>query len=545
MNEFQPICFLCHNPLTNPLKTTCQHIFCSKCLLDWLKVNLTCPCDCGILFTNHLTRVQNFNTVLNYLHFRCPNYKNGCSLLLQKKDLKHHLRNECKFPRNISMNSQTPTSKTTNLMDQMSFFKSFFVSFIEKFQINNFFQPQIDVINEFLNLLVFMENMRVSQLNFMNILENIIKKDSKEEFNNIKQKLEIIDLKPLNSHLLLISEKIQIYIENSRLLSENCKEKTKNDDKNFNNNFNEKELFDLEKKRKTPAKTGFLTSERDKENFFLKKKKIKAELPKNLSPNKKDFQNISKINSKTSLKHKDKEKSFEKAKKGVLVQQNRLLKITNSNRGVNSELSSSKDEKSKSSDRNILSGSQHYLLNPHPKKNKEKTKGSISIKQNTPVRKTFIDLTAKNFQDSPYNHSQKSKKSSILYERNSNRFINSQCSFKNTTSSSSASSKVFYFFEFFYCKIRKSEKNGLKKITPNKICINKEQKTADATNAEQKNQNLYVPFESLQKNFTNSQRNNNNTINNNNNSNATCPSFLMPTHITSIMGDFSNIFIYF
>lgn len=454
MNEFQPICFLCHNPLTNPLKTTCQHIFCSNCLLDWLKVNLTCPCDCGILFTNHLTRVQNFNTVSNYLHFRCPNYKNGCPMLLQRKDLKHHLRNECKFPRNISMNSQTPTSKTTNLMDQMSFFKSFFVNFLEKFQINNFIQPQIDVINEFLNLLVFMENMRISQLNFMSLFENTLKKESKDEFNTIKQKLETIDFKPLNSHLLLISEKIQIYIENSKLLSENCKEKTKADNKNINN-FNEKELFSLEKKGKTITKTGFLTSERDKENFFLKKKKIKAEVPKNVSPKK----DLAKMSSKASLKQKDKEKSFEKAKKGVLMQQNRLLKITNSHRGVNSELSSSKDEKSKSSERNnMLSGSQHYLLNPYAKKSNEKQKGNTSLKQNTPVRKTFIDLTSKNFPDSPYNRSQKSKKSSVFYERNSNRFINSQCSFKNTTSSSSNSSKVFYFSCFFLIKFVSQKK---------------------------------------------------------------------------------------
>jgi RNA polymerase subunit RPABC4/transcription elongation factor Spt4 len=36
-------CPVCHDPLTNPCRTVCGHIYCSHCLATWLRTNDTCP----------------------------------------------------------------------------------------------------------------------------------------------------------------------------------------------------------------------------------------------------------------------------------------------------------------------------------------------------------------------------------------------------------------------------------------------------------------------------------------------------------------------
>ena len=438
MNEMQSLCFLCQQPLKSPLKTSCQHVFCQKCILNWVTENLMCPCNCGILFTNELIKVQDLNSISENLHYRCPNYKNGCPLILMKKDIKSHVKNECKFPRNISMNSQNSTSKENlqNPIDKISFLKSFLENFLEKLQISNFIQPQIDVINEFLNLLVFIENIRVSQMKFIDIMGNIYKKEDKslvKEFREIKENLQKIDLKPLNSHLLLISDKINVYIENAKLAYQNCKKKKPQTSIIISNkpSFFENQNYI---KKKSPKKNGFLTSPR--ENLFAKTSKIPAKLSKEAhsQPNipKKQLKNI-------VLDKKD--ESFEKAKKRLLLQQNRLFKITSSRGGLNESL---KESKTNINDNKINSGSQHYLLNKFSKNNASK-RSSASRKNSNSIKKTFIDLTMKKHNDSPFDINKKSGNSSNLYERYSNRFKRSDRSIKNTTSSSSASNKVYYF----------------------------------------------------------------------------------------------------
>jgi len=66
----------------------------------------------------------------------------------------------------------------------------------------------------------------------------------------------------------------------------------------------------------------------------------------------------------------------------------------------------------------------------------------------------------------------------------------------------------------------------LAKITKNTIKIKENEENI------KKKQALFVPFDLIKKN-------NHSSINNTqNNTNVTCPSFLVPTHITSIMGIF-------
>ena len=445
MDDLQSLCFLCQKPLISPLKTTCQHVFCQKCILNWLTENLMCPCNCGILFTNELIRVQNLNQISDNLHYRCPNYRNGCPLILMRKEIKSHIKNECKFPRNISMNSQTPTSKTPNPLEKMGFFNNFLENFLEKIQISNFIQPQIDVINEFLHLLVFIENIRVSQIKFLDITSEIYKNEDKslyKEFKDIKENLHKIDLKPLNSHLLLISDKINIYIENAKLAYQNCRKKKPQ----TSNLLSNKPIFllgsqNLNQQNNSKSK-GFLTSQR--ENIFSKSIKTKLENNKK-SSSKKQIEKTKKVT------NDNKEESLEKTKKRLLLQQNRLLKITTSKGVLDESLEpdSSKKKLVENPENKINSGSQHYLLGNFSRGNNDnpsKKNSAASFKNSGSIRKTRIDLTGKKNQDSPYDVLRNSLKSSKFYERNSNRFQRGDNrSIKNTTSSSSGSHKVIYY----------------------------------------------------------------------------------------------------
>ena len=453
----QAICFLCHQILKNPLKTTCQHVFCQKCILKWLTENLMCPCNCGILFTNELVRALDLSIISENLHFRCPNYRNGCPVILMKKEFKNHLKNECKFPRNISMNSQTPTSKNND--EKMEFFNGFLDNFFDKLQINNFIQPQIDLINEILNILVFIDNLKVCQLKMLDITSEINKKDGKSnlpEFGEIKDTLNKMDLKPLNSHILMIAEKVKVYMKNAKHKPLKIKNEKAQSSKLLHNKpilFLESQNIKLDSK----PDTGFLTSQRHTGGFFSKTMKV----PPTTNIAKKSFDNknqaLKQLNTikiasqKKNLKNEKNEESIEsieKARKRLLLQQNRLLKITHTHGVLNDSLTPESNLQNIEG-KSINSAGKYYMINNIPT-NKEKAQpskrnhSSVKIQKNNSIRKTQIDLTTKKLQnkESPCTFSQKSKKSLKPFERNSNRFQGSNCSIKNTTSSSSGSKKV-------------------------------------------------------------------------------------------------------
>lgn len=39
------ICSICSEILEDPLTTECEHLFCRRCIADWLRDNRTCPID--------------------------------------------------------------------------------------------------------------------------------------------------------------------------------------------------------------------------------------------------------------------------------------------------------------------------------------------------------------------------------------------------------------------------------------------------------------------------------------------------------------------
>lgn len=42
--DYDLICTICQGVLRCPVRAACHHIFCKKCILQWLKRHQTCPC---------------------------------------------------------------------------------------------------------------------------------------------------------------------------------------------------------------------------------------------------------------------------------------------------------------------------------------------------------------------------------------------------------------------------------------------------------------------------------------------------------------------
>jgi hypothetical protein len=320
--------------------------------------------------------------------------------------------------------------------------------------------------------LVFIDNLRVSQIKLLEITHNANKKDGKtylSEIGEIKDTLNKIDIKPLNSHLLLISEKIKFYIhniQNAKGKHPKIKKEKPQSSKVLINKpsfFLDSQQINLDPRK---DKAGFLTSQRQV-GLFSKGMKNNGEKPKTNSLktiNDKNQLNKSHLNtcnnnsSKKIIKLDTKEESIENAKKRMLLQQNRLLQITHTHGVLNDSMTP--EPNIKNTDKAINSAGKHYMINNVSSKQisriNSSKRGNQSVKNNnTPnnsIRKTLIDLTSKKYknEESPYNLSQKSQKVLKQYDRNSNRFQRSTCSIKNTTSSSSGSKKVFKSHSFKY-----------------------------------------------------------------------------------------------
>lgn len=324
-----PICLLCQGDLRNPLKTVCQHIFCQKCLLSWLNKNLICPCNCGIIFTNELIRVYDLNSNEKNLHYRCPNYYNGCGVILSHPEFSFHLRNDCKFPRNISMNTQSPL----NSKDSESLL-NFGKKMKEKnSEIKNNFEERILIVEKII------EKFRETQLRFIDGIEGLFgklgnygffTKKEIEEFIKFKTEFTNIGEKPLKV-------KIATSIPNNKHVNvlknrENKEEKIKiNPNKNIENKICNNSL--------AKANQSGLNTEKSKS------------------------------------KKENMENMIQSSKNNLEIQKNKLLKITKKK---------SQDFLSKS--KNISNAhNQRYLFPFENKSNKKQ--------DDTSILKTFIDLS--------------------------------------------------------------------------------------------------------------------------------------------------------
>lgn len=86
-------CIICSDIVINPkMCSTCNHIFCKKCIDEWLKTNKFCPFKCSEKEDMIFAKIpESIKTMYENLKIKCS--KTGCSEILPLKDLFKHENN--------------------------------------------------------------------------------------------------------------------------------------------------------------------------------------------------------------------------------------------------------------------------------------------------------------------------------------------------------------------------------------------------------------------------------------------------------------------
>ncbi|XP_041939847.1 RING finger protein 151 [Alosa sapidissima] len=77
--DYDLICIICRGVLRCPVRVACNHIFCKRCILQWLKRQETCPC-CRKPVTQNLMFVMfRLSKAIGRLQVKCRNTPQGCT----------------------------------------------------------------------------------------------------------------------------------------------------------------------------------------------------------------------------------------------------------------------------------------------------------------------------------------------------------------------------------------------------------------------------------------------------------------------------------
>ncbi|RWS02809.1 E3 ubiquitin-protein ligase NRDP1-like isoform X1 [Dinothrombium tinctorium] len=85
---------ICYGVLENPKSTTCEHIFCSQCLLQWMGEAMTCRCPiCNeIILGSSLRPIPRvLRNMLNNLDVKCEFEASGCNVIVKLEHLNAHI----------------------------------------------------------------------------------------------------------------------------------------------------------------------------------------------------------------------------------------------------------------------------------------------------------------------------------------------------------------------------------------------------------------------------------------------------------------------
>ncbi|XP_064414916.1 RING finger protein 151 [Latimeria chalumnae] len=92
------ICTVCHGVLKYPVMMSCSHIFCKKCILQWLKrcQQETCPCCRKDLKGSTLVLMHKLIKMIGRLKIKCKNEVHGCSVTFPLAQREEHVAS-CQF----------------------------------------------------------------------------------------------------------------------------------------------------------------------------------------------------------------------------------------------------------------------------------------------------------------------------------------------------------------------------------------------------------------------------------------------------------------
>ena len=99
------ICNICHDVLEDPLMiSSCQHLYCSKCIRDCIKVHGVCPQDRSpVSIVKLVEPIRLVKNLINKLKIRCKTSSGGCDSVLTLGELHKHLDKCPENPENKQM----------------------------------------------------------------------------------------------------------------------------------------------------------------------------------------------------------------------------------------------------------------------------------------------------------------------------------------------------------------------------------------------------------------------------------------------------------
>lgn len=94
-------CGICFGVLEDPLVTTCGHVYCSQCLVQWIAENGTCPLTCEQLAIDDLKKIGPLTHLVSKLNIRCGYYQRGCQAILKIESLQAH-QHKCQYVKDLT-----------------------------------------------------------------------------------------------------------------------------------------------------------------------------------------------------------------------------------------------------------------------------------------------------------------------------------------------------------------------------------------------------------------------------------------------------------
>ncbi|XP_036427737.1 RING finger protein 151 [Colossoma macropomum] len=72
------ICIICRGVLRCPVRVACNHIFCKRCILQWMRRQETCPCCRKPISQSLMFVVFKLSKSISRLPIKCRNEQQGC-----------------------------------------------------------------------------------------------------------------------------------------------------------------------------------------------------------------------------------------------------------------------------------------------------------------------------------------------------------------------------------------------------------------------------------------------------------------------------------